>query len=173
MLSAWHYDSRAGISQFNLEAAKELAPFLERADWDEVDFVCARDVSRVGMTLYKVKSCCLMQMESGVRSNVGPTLMVCNPELQTYDRLLGLNTMKALELSDRHATDQVIDPVGRPFRKYSHRRLPQLMQSIKVWNRSTLPIYHGLRVERSHGLRAGRSLHVPCHQPRWSRISPK
>lgn len=45
VLSAWHYDSGAGISQFNLEAAKELAPFLERADWDEVDFVSARDVS--------------------------------------------------------------------------------------------------------------------------------
>ena len=139
VLSAWHYDSGAGISQFNLDAAKELAPFLEKADWDEVDFVSARDVSRVGMTLYRVKSCCLMQMESGVRSNVGSTLMVCNPELQTYDRLLGLNTMKMLQLSDRHATDMVIDPVGRPFRKYSHRRLPQLLQSIKVWNGKHAP----------------------------------
>ena len=91
------------------------------------------------MTLYRVKACCLMQMESGVRSNVGSTLMVCNPELQTYDRLLGLNTMKMLQLADLHATDQVIDPVGRPFRKYSHRRLPQLLLSIKAWNRKHAP----------------------------------
>ena len=138
-LSAWHYDSGAGISQFNLEAAKELAPYLEKADWDEVDFISARDVSRVNMTLYRVKECCLMQMESGITSNVGGTLMVCNPELQTYDRLLGLNTMKALQLADQHSTDMVIDPLGRPFRKYSHRQLPRLLQSVGVWNRKHAP----------------------------------
>lgn len=91
------------------------------------------------MTLYRVKECCLMQMESGITSNVGGTLMVCNPELQTYDRLLGLNTMKALQLTDQHSTDMVIDTMGRPFRKFSHRQLPRLLQSVGVWNRKNAP----------------------------------
>ena len=134
-LSTWYYDSGAGISQFTPEALRQLRPFLEKVDWDEVKFVTAKDISKTTMTLYRAKSCSLMQMESQVTSAPAQTYFLCNPHLKTYGRLFGVNSMKDLRLCDRHVNDVVEDELGRLFRKYSHNRLAQLDRSVQVWNR--------------------------------------
>lgn len=134
-LSVWHYDSGAGISQFTPKALKQLAPYITKVDWDDVKFVTAKDISRTTMTLYKVDDCSLMQMESQIRSTSAPTYLLCNPHLQTFDRLFGVNSMKDLKLCDRHVNDVVEDDLGRPFRKYSRNQLTRLNQSVQAWNR--------------------------------------
>ena len=135
VLTVWHYDSGAGLSQISPKALAQLIHLLEKVDWDDVKFVTAKDVSTANMTLYRIKSCALMQMESQVVSQGAESYVVCNPDLRTYDRLLGINTMKALQLCDRHVNDVVEDPIGRPFRKYSRNQLAQLQQSVDAWNR--------------------------------------
>ena len=43
ILTVWHYDSGAGISQkISPEALKELLPYLEKVDWLGSDPVCHR-----------------------------------------------------------------------------------------------------------------------------------
>ena len=62
-LSAWHYDSGAGLTQCSPRALKSLGPGLEKVGWDEVKFITARDVSTASMTLYRARSFAAMQMD--------------------------------------------------------------------------------------------------------------
>ena len=73
--------------------------------------------------------------ESEIGSTPEPTYLLCNPHLQTFDRLFEVNSMKDLKLCDRHVNDMVKDELGRPFRKYSHNQLSQLERSVQAWNR--------------------------------------
>lgn len=89
-------------------------------------------------------------MESGIQSRSAATYVVCNLHLRTCGQLLGLNTIKDLHLCDRHATDRVEDPDGRPFRKYSHNQLDQLEVSVSAYNRRRrLTIPHGDKPRRT------------------------
>ena len=81
------------------------------------------------MTLYQLSACSAMQMESGICSDPVEMFVICNPLLRTYELLYGINSMKDLDLNDPHKTDVVEDPVGRPFRKYSHKPAARALTS--------------------------------------------
>ena len=142
LVMIWHVDSGATLTQISPDQVKLFDPPLERVDKGSVNFKSAEHASATDVIMYKTTSLTLIQMESGLSTAPVTTYIICNPRLRPRTRLLGLNTMKDLRLSERFGDDTLVDQLGRPFRKIPQTRLKMLRQQVSVWNRKQARLHH-------------------------------
>ena len=131
----WHVDSGASLTQVSPDQIQYFDPPLERVDAGSVNFKSAEHASATDVIMYKTTSLVLIQMESGLTTVSVTTYVLSNPRLRPKTRLLGLNTLKDLGLSESFGNDTLVDPLGRPFRKIPQTQLRMLRQQVNVWNR--------------------------------------